>query len=218
MGSVSFFPFHPIPRTSDTCKAISSHSRRQDARSVPLAGAPQPPAHSDSFPPKLRARLQQCRVEVFVSCFCWRKATAAWWKDHSKSPKCHSSKSYKSCKGMACRQGLTLVKARSWASQEPDCSRKARSECHKEELSLKEAIKEGHYLFSYPTAGGLLPCSLEFEEAKSYSAVFSNTKRHFVPPSMAVIRETRSFQAVPKGKSTPRRHIMLAYHDTGLLW
>lgn len=41
---------HPIPRTSDTCKTISSHSMRQDAKSMPPAGAPQPPSHSDFSP------------------------------------------------------------------------------------------------------------------------------------------------------------------------
>lgn len=53
-------------------------------------------------------------------------------------------------------------------------------------LLLKEAIRRGHYLFSYSTAGGPLPCSLELEEAKSYRAVPSYTERHFVPSAMAV--------------------------------
>lgn len=55
-------------------------------------------------------------------------------------------------------------------------------------LLLKEAIRGGHYLFSYPTSGGPLSCGLEFEEAKSYSAVPSYTERHFVPSAMAVMR------------------------------
>lgn len=169
---------------------------RQEARSLSLAGAPQPPSHSDFFPLNSEpdAALQGWDLcELFLlkkkekkkQCFPSAE-TAAWWQDNSKSPKSHSSKSYKSCKGMVCKQGLTPVKDSSWASQDPACSRKARSECHKEELSLKEAVGGGHYLFWYPTAGGLLPCSLEFEEAKSYSAVPSNTGKHFVPSAMAV--------------------------------